>query len=212
MVRLLKVFVIAFVAVTVFINGPRIYAHLEFWFHDTGPGTSGSTASAAESIRPMPLPVSDIDQKPLPNRAVLTIDRIGVSVPIVFGVPPVADTIYKNLTGGVVHYGLTPKPGQRGTAVILGHSSLYPWDFNKYGAPFALLGKLTAGDQLTVRYEDGRVFRYTMKQSLVFNPLQGDDDGRLTELEKSSKPLLILVTCWPINTTQSRLAVQAELE
>ena len=210
MLRLAKAFILSLVAVYVFMNGPRFYSTLQFWLNDVV-STDGQ-ASAATIIKPIELPVSDIDQKPLPDHATITIDRIGVSVPIVFGVPPVNEEIYKRLTDGMVHYSVTPKPGQSGASVILCHSSLYPWQVNKYGAPCALIGKLKPSDRITIRYEDGRVFNYYMRQSIVFNPLQGDTDPRLAEIEKGPRPLLFLVTCWPVNTTQSRFALQAELE
>ncbi len=210
MVRLFKAFIVSLVAVYVFINGPRFYSTLEFWLNNIQP--QDNSAAASSVIQPIRLPVSESDQQPLPNRATIMIERIGVSVPIVFGVPPVNETIYENLANGMVHYSLTPKPGQSGASVLLCHSSLYPWQVNKYGAPCALIGKLKVGDRITVRYEDGRIFNYSMKQSLVFNPLTGEDNEKLQELERSARPLLLLVTCWPVNTTQSRFALQAELE
>lgn len=211
MLRLFKAFIISLVAVYTFVNGPRLYATIQFWIGDLKPQEQGA-AAAVSAVKPMRLPVSESDQQPLPNQATMIIDRIGVSAPVVFGVPPVNQTIYDNLGRGVIHYAVTPKPGQGGASVILGHSSLYPWQVNQFGAPFALLGKLEPGDRITVRYSDGRTYNYAMKKSIVFNPLQSEEDERLQELERSPRPLLLLVTCWPINTTQSRLAVQAELE
>jgi len=51
-----------------------------------------------------------------------------------------------------------------------------------------------------------------MKQSIIFNPLEADGDKRLAEIERNPKPSIILVTCWPINTSKNRIALQAELE
>ena len=211
--RLIKAFAVSIVAVYSFIHGPGWYSTLAFWISDVGLNNTTTNITSTLGVVPCVFfPFPDMDHQPLQSQATLMIERIGVSVPIVFNVAPKNDLIYKNLTNGVVHYSVTPKPGQSGASVILGHSSLYPWDLNKYGAPFALLGKLEPGDDITIRYSDGRIFRYKMRQSLVYNPLQGDDDGKLAALESGPKPLLILVTCWPVNTTQSRLALQAELE
>ena len=210
-IRLIKAFVISLVAVYVFIHGPELYVRMRFLFDSARPATT-NTASAIEAIKPMRLPVSDIDQQPLPNEATLTIEKIRVSVPIVFGVPTDAKTIYENLPNGVVHYSSTPKPGEGGAAVILCHSSLYPWQYNKYGAPCALIDKLKPGDRFTVRYSDGRTFNFSMTDSLVFDPLTSEDNKLLEEFETSTKPTLFLVTCWPINSTKYRKTVKAELE
>lgn len=210
-IRLIKAFAISFVAIYVFIHGPDLYAQMQFWFDTATPATA-TTASALDAIKPVRLPVSDIDQQPLPHEATLTIDKIHVSVPIVFGVPTDAKTIYENLSNGVVHYSSTPKPGEGGAAVILCHSSLYPWQYNKYGAPCALIDKLKPGDRFTVRYSDGRTFNFSMTDSLVFDPLTGDDNKLLEEFEKSTRPTIIMVTCYPINRTSHRKSVKAELE
>ena len=211
MLRLLKVFIVSVVAVYVFMNGPAFYTTARFWIHDLK-ANDPNVASAVALIQPIRLPVSDIETQPLPNEATLIIDRINVSVPIVFGVPAVNQTIYDNLGKGVVHYSPTVKPGLTGPAVIFGHSSLYPWQVNQFGAPFALIGKIQPGDRITIRYSDGRIFNFRMKQSIVFNPLQNEIDPRFEEIEQSRKPVILLVTCWPVNTTKSRLALEAELE
>ncbi len=208
-----KVFILSMVAIYTFVHGPSWHSTMKFWIREArSDNTPSATNASAAVINPIRLPVSEIDRAPLPNQATLIIDRIGVEVPIVFGVPAEADTIYKNLGNGVVHYSVTQKPGQGTASVILGHSSLYPWQVNKYGAPFALIGKIEAGDRISVRYEDGRVFNYVMRKSIIFNPLQAEGDTRLAEIENSTRPVIILVTCWPVNSTQSRLALQAELE
>ncbi len=214
-IRLGKAFITSLVAVYVFVHGPSLYANAQYWLQQIKPKENAFSVSAPNAqamIRPILLPVSNIQEKPLPNEATLAIKKINVSVPVVFGVGSDADAIYKNLSNGVVHYSVTPKPGDGGASVILCHSSLYPWQYNKYGAPCALIGKLAQGDEITVKYSDGRIFNYAMTKSIVFNPLEGDDDKRLAEFESSPKPILLLVTCWPIGTNKNRIAIQAELQ
>ena len=53
---------------------------------------------------------------------------------------------------------------------------------------------------------------YSVDAIGVFDPLTGDDDKRVAEFEQNPKPTIILVTCWPIDSTSHRIAVQAELE
>ncbi len=211
-IRLIKAFTVSAVAVYVFISGPTLYNNALYWFQSMRPAETKVSASGLAVIEPILLPISTLDQQPLPNEATITIEKINVSVPIVFNVGANPDDIYKNLVNGMVHYSPTAKPGQGGLSVVLCHSSLYPWQYNKYGAPCALIGKIEPGDRITVKYSDGRIFNYRMKQTIIFNPLEADGDKRLTELENNSKPTLVLVTCWPINTSKQRIALEAELE
>ena len=213
LIRLLKAFITSAVAVYVFVNGPSLYVNAQYWMRQIRPPEQHTVAAyGGAMIKPILLPVSDIDQRPLPDEATLTIEKINVSVPIVFGISTNPQDIYDNLTNGVVHYSATQKPGAGGASVVLCHSSLYPWQVSKVGIPCALIGKLVPGDRFTVKYGDGRIFNFAMKQSIVFNPLEADGDKRLAEIESNPRPSLILVTCWPINTNTNRIALEAELE
>lgn len=230
LIRLLKTFVLSSVAVYTFMNGPNLYAQASYWLQNIKSAPSVATSESFAAIRPVRLPLSALDvapampttsslppleaPQPLPNSATLTIPKINVSVPIVFGVSSDPNAIYDNLLNGVVHYSLTPKPGLGGASIILCHSSLYVWQYakSKVGAPCALIGKLAVGDRFTVKYSDGRTFNYVMARSLVFDPLTGEDDKRVGELEMNPRSSLILVACWPINSTSHRIAIQAELE
>jgi LPXTG-site transpeptidase (sortase) family protein len=214
--RLLQAFVIFTVAAYTFINGPTIYANMRYWAASISPQEDEKTVASPNSsklavIKPVLLPVSDFVERPLPDNAKLIIQKLGVSTPIVFGIASETQKIYDQLTNGVVHYSVTPKPGKGGAAVLLGHSSLYAWQVSKVGSPFALLSKLQPGDLITVRYEDGREFKYRMTKSIVFNPLESEGNTQLEEIEQSTKPIIILVTCWPTGQSSKRLAVQAKL-
>lgn len=146
----------------------------------------------------------------LPDKATLIIGTIGVSVPIVFNTESDTKSIYKSLENGVVHYSDTPKPGMDGISIILGHSSAYPWYKGAYGSVFALLGKLKPGDKIYIKYSDGQTFAFSVKQSIIFSPFK--KDARLTQIEKSDWPTLVLISCWPIGTNYKRIAIQAEPE
>lgn len=157
------------------------------------------------------LPKIEPDKKiVLPDKATLVVGGIGISAPVVFGAGSDTKNIYDNLENGVVHYSSTPKPGMDGVSIILGHSSAYPWYKGVYGSVFALLGKLKTGDKIYVEYGDGQTFAFSVKQSIVFSPFK--EDTRLAQIEKSEKPTLVLISCWPIGTNYKRIAVQAELE
>ncbi len=203
-VRFLFIFIGTFVAFFAVLNIRFLAAGVRYWLV---PGTI-IREDSLEQAKLFPL-AKDVSTRPLPDTATLVIDSIGVSAPIVFNAPTDSDSVYKNLENGVVHYANTPKPGLPGVAVILGHSSAYPWYKGSYGSVFALLGKLKPGDKFYVRYEDGRLFVYTVKQSIVFNPFS--PGGKLDELERASGSTIVLVSCWPVGTNYRRIAVQAEL-
>jgi sortase (surface protein transpeptidase) len=61
-----------------------------------------------------------------------------------------------------------------------------------------------------VNYDDGQSFVFSVKQSIIFSPFV--EDNRLKEIEKSEKPTLVLISCWPVGTNYKRIAVQAELQ
>ena len=90
----------------------------------------------------------------------------------------------------------------------MGHSSAYPWYKGNYGSVFALLGKLNPGDAFSIRYSDGRVFKYQVRRGLIFNPLVKDE--KTLEFEKSSTPSVILMSCWPVGTNYKRIAILGE--
>jgi LPXTG-site transpeptidase (sortase) family protein len=197
--KFLFVFVAAFVLIFAVLNSRFIYANLKFWLE-------GGTAHERNS----PPKTESVQKGQLPDGATLIIDGIGVRTPIIFGVGDNVKNVYKNLENGVVHHSGTPKPGMNGVSIILGHSSAYPWYKGAYGSVFALLGKLKAGDKIYVKYSDGRTFVFSVKQSIIFSPFK--ENPQLTQIEKSEKPTLVLISCWPIGTNYKRIAVQSELE
>jgi LPXTG-site transpeptidase (sortase) family protein len=200
--RFLLIFIVSFIIIFSVLNSRFVIANIKF---RTLPKTIPSP------IVPSSLPrIETSKELVLPDRALLVISKIGVSAPIVFGVSSEAKIIYNNLEKGVVHYSDTPKPGMKGTSIILGHSSAYPWYRGAYGSVFALLGKLKAGDKIYVNYDDGQSFVFSVKQSIIFSPFV--EDNRLKEIEKSEKPTLVLISCWPVGTNYKRIAVQAELQ
>jgi len=202
--KFLLIFVIAFVLIFSVLNSRFIFANVKFWLY-------GKTAPSPVST-PVPPALSEIKikEKVLPNEATLVISNIGVSAPIIFGAGSDEKNIYKNLENGVVHYSATPKPGMDGVSIVLGHSSAYPWYKGAYGSAFALLGKLKAGDKIFVKYGDSQAFVYSVKQSVVFSPFQ--EDPRLAQIEKSERPTLVLISCWPVGTNYKRIIVEAELQ
>ncbi len=196
--RFFSIFIAAFVLIFAVLNSRFIYANAKFWLQDTVAHEQGSPKTKG------------VPGGQLSDEATLIINGIGTRAPIIFGTGDNTKDIYKNLENGVVHYSGTPKPGTDGVSVILGHSSAYPWYKGAYGSVFALLGKLKVGDKIYVEYSNGQTFAYSVKQSVVFSPFK--ENAQLAQIEKSGKPTLVLISCWPIGTNYKRIAVEAELE
>lgn len=203
-IRIALIFVVTFVGAFFLLNIRFVEVNIQYAI---APGTIRVPDSLQSAIRLLPA-ANNLAPKPLPDQATLVIDDIGVKAPIVFNIPDNNDQIYNALVDGVVQYSVTPKPGMPGTAIILGHSSAYPWYKGHYGAVFALLGKLKVGDRFYVQYADGRSFFYQVKGSLVFNPFKADD--RVTALGNLPGNNIILISCYPVGTNYLRIAIQAE--
>lgn len=139
---------------------------------------------------------------------VLQIPEVGVTAPVVLEKSINPNVIFDRLEDGVVHFANSPLPGESGTAVILGHSSAYPWYKGHYGSIFALLGRLKIGDTFYVKNGD-TVLTYKISGILVFNPLS--KDNRIDQLENTKGSAIILVSCWPVGTNYQRIAVRADL-
>ena len=97
-------------------------------------------------------------------------------------------------------------PGQYGTAVVFGHSTLPQfYSPTNYKAIFSLLPTLKAGDEILITY-DGVQYRYVIYDMEVLEPTD------LSVLEQQfDDSYLTLVTCVPPGTTWQRLDVKAKL-
>ena len=204
-IRLIVIFAVTFTAGFLLLNIRFVAKSAQYL---VAPGTIVARDSLGDAIRLLPIAQS-VRPKPLSDNATLVIDSIGVRAPIVFGIPDDNDLMYKGLEKGVVHYSNSTKPGTPGAAVILGHSSAYPWYKGDYGAVFALLSKLKVGDRFYVQYDDNRTFVYEMKQAIIFNPFENDQ--RLTDIENETGSSIILISCYPVGTNYKRIAVQAKV-
>lgn len=111
-----------------------------------------------------------------------------------------------DLNKSLVHYGGTGLPGEYGTAVVFGHSTL-PQFYNptNYRTIFSTLPTLTPGDEILVEY-DGIQYRYVIYDMVVTKP------NDLSPLEQRfDDSYLTLITCVPPGTYWDRLNVKAKL-
>lgn len=112
-----------------------------------------------------------------------------------------------DLGKSLVHYGGTGLPGEYGTAVVFGHSTL-PQFFSptNYKTIFSTLPTIKIGDEILVTY-DGVTYRYVIYEMVVTDPTD------LTPLEQHfDDSYLTLITCVPPGTYWKRLNVRARLQ
>lgn len=130
----------------------------------------------------------------------LSIPKIGIRNAIV------ATTDYA-LALHLVNYIGTPVPGEKGNAVVFGHSTL-PQLFNPndYKTVFANLYKLRVGDEVEANVS-GVVYRYRIATITVVDP---SDTSIFSQ--KYDHSYLTLVTCTPPGTVWQRLIVNARLQ
>ena len=135
----------------------------------------------------------------------LIIPKLNVDVPLNFGVS--IDGVMDAMNYGVVHYrvsGASAYPGEVGNFVVMGHSAGDIYSSNQYKFIFSGLERLEVGDIMYVHYN---TVRYTYK-------MVGREIIWPTEVDKlvinTDKPMMTLVTCWPLGTSQKRLLISAE--
>ncbi len=111
-----------------------------------------------------------------------------------------------DLSKSLIHYGGTGLPGEYGTTIVFGHSTL-PQLFNPtdYKTIFSTLPTLKRGDEIFVTY-DGVEYRYVIFDMTVTDPTD------LSPLEQQfDNSYITLITCVPPGTTWKRLNVKAKL-
>jgi sortase A len=111
-----------------------------------------------------------------------------------------------DLNKSLIHYGGTGLPGEYGTTVIFGHSTL-PQFFSptNYKSIFSLLPTMDIGDEFFVTY-DGITYRYVVEEMVVTDP------NDLSPLEqKFDDSYVTLITCVPPGTYWQRLNVRARV-
>ncbi|MEX0594554.1 MAG: sortase [Patescibacteria group bacterium] len=154
-------------------------------------------AQPVEKVAVIKPPVKKIQYKPE-----LRIPKIGVVAPLQVDVHP--NIIIESLKTGVSQYAGTATPGQIGNSVIVGHSSDFPWSDGRYKNIFALLDKLTVGDQIIITYKTEKYIYVVTGQKIV----AATD---LSVLNITAKPTVTLLTCYPVGTSRNRLIITAKL-
>ncbi|MET7537512.1 class E sortase [Streptomyces sp. NPDC058293] len=174
----------------------------------TPAGSSGGEAVGGGSARRAPA-ASAPRETPRWDQAyaVLTIPRLGLTVPVAEGVGK-QNVLNKGYVG---HYPATAQPGRAGNFALAGHR-------NTHGEPFRYINRLRKGDEVQVRTR-GAVYTYVVDKTLAQTSAR--DGGVIAGVPRSevvrgagySEPgyYITLTTCTPEYTSRYRLAVWGKL-
>ncbi|HET7673247.1 MAG TPA: sortase [Candidatus Saccharimonadales bacterium] len=135
----------------------------------------------------------------------IIIPKINVEAPVVYDIKSVdEDSIQEGLKRGVVHYSITPNPGEKGNAVIVGHSSSNILNSGKYKFAFIFLRSLEKGDKFYLQ-KDGKRYVYKVFNKYVTSPKD------LSVFDPTDRPATAtLITCDPPGLSVNRLIIQGE--
>lgn len=134
----------------------------------------------------------------------IIIPSVGIDAPVVYGMTSIAEPdVQRALQDGVLHYANSPKPGQPGNSVYVGHSSNVPWAPGNYKFIFAPLEQLQLNEIFHLNYE-GIQYTYRITSIEVVMP------DNVSVLASTDNPTVTLITCTPIGTNLKRLVIKAE--
>ncbi|MEW6610685.1 MAG: sortase [Patescibacteria group bacterium] len=140
----------------------------------------------------------------------VSIPSLNIHAPVIWPESDDIKRIEQDLKKGVIHYPGTAAIGERGNSFVTGHSSDYVWQRGPYTDIFKNLPDLSNGDIVEFTYlyhnKKKRVIRYMLTESMVVYP----DDPRL--FITSDKPILTLVTCYPVGGNAQRIAWRGVME
>lgn len=155
---------------------------------------------SATAIITDPSDVGNVGKEPK-----IIIPKINVEAPVVYGVDALDEkAVQKGLESGVVHYSITPNPGEKGNSVIVGHSSSNIFNSGKYKFAFLLLKSLDNGDTFYVQ-KNGKRYVYRVFNKYVTSPTD------LSVLNPTDRLATVtLITCDPPGLSVNRLIVQGE--
>ena len=194
-------FLIIFPIILIVFDGRALLAQINWqidnWFSNVNQNRISLSSSEVDYL------ISQTPQNEQSEARVI-IPKINVNAPIVF--PQTIDNkeLLSYLEKGVIHYRDSAEIGKPGTAIILGHSSAYPWYNGNYGSVFALLEKLEIGDEFVVSYQNKKYY-YRVSEKDIVVPL----DFKVEE--KDNKSHLILMSCWPVRTNRLRMVINSDL-
>ncbi len=137
----------------------------------------------------------------------LLIPKLNIDVPINMSIDNSSAAVMEAMNHGVARFaipGASAVPGQIGNFVISGHSAGDIYSNNQYKFIFSGLERLSGGDLIYVDYE-GQRYTYSVTKLDTVEPT-----NVAALVYETDKPILTLITCWPLGTSRYRLLVVAE--
>lgn len=155
----------------------------------------------SKSISDMSI-IIDPTNSAVTDTAQIIIPKINVQIPVVYDIPTIQEAdVQAGLERGVVHYPTTPNPGEKGNAVIFGHSANNILNQGAYKFAFVLLHKLEIDDVFYVDY-GGIRYAYQIYDRKIVAPTE------VSVLNTQAEPsTMTLITCDPPGTVRNRLIV-----
>jgi sortase A len=159
----------------------------------------------SHNVSATPIIVDPNASGPVGPESKIIIPKINIEAPVVYDIKTIEEKdVQGGLERGVVHYATTPNPGEKGNAVIFGHSSSNILNKGKYKFAFLLLKSLDKEDTFIVQ-KDGKRYVYKVYNKYVTSPQD------LSVLGGTDRPAtMTLITCDPPGTSTNRLIIQAE--
>ncbi|MBQ3305821.1 sortase [Candidatus Saccharibacteria bacterium] len=139
------------------------------------------------------------------NETKLLIPKLNIDVPLHLGIPN--DEVMSAMNNGVAQFsvpGASAMPGEIGNLAISGHSAGDIYSSNQYKFIFSGLERLENGDLIYIDYQGTR-YTYKMVDRKEVDP---SDVNAL--VLNTNKPMLTLITCWPLGVSTYRLLIFAE--
>lgn len=196
MIKVKEIIIFLFLFLAVFgtflfiFNGRFIYAQIKYVLIGSQPEKNENSDMFFTG------PDTDI----VPQR--LVIPSLGVDAPIILPENSDENTLQTALERGVAFWPGSSLLGEKGTIVILGHSSAYPWYKGEYGSIFSLLNNLKEGDYIFI-FSSRSKYGYRVIGKEINLP----EDLNIEKQE--NEPVLYLLSCWPVKTNWKRIAVKA---
>ena len=145
------------------------------------------------------------------NSPYLMIPKLNVEVPVVFGSKTDVASMNVAMSNGVANFsvpGASAEPGEIGNFVISGHSAGNVYQNTNYKFIFSGLPRLVEGDLIYMDYEGVR-YTYKMIGTMIVDPSDVNSLVRIAN-DNPDKPLITLLTCYPLGTSRQRYIVYAE--
>ncbi len=137
----------------------------------------------------------------------ITISAIDITAPVVETGGTTEKEYREALDRGVIHFPGSAYPGEKGLAVLLGHSAPPGWPKIKHDWVFTDINDLKQGDEIEICYNNKLTIYY----------ITDDKEGkRIYEVGEDVPPLypggekkeVVLMSCWPPGSRDSRIGVR----